>query len=389
MKDLPLILAYARRGYARLGFTMGAILVAFLLLGLMLPVMRLFDSRVDFADASRLMVVSKTSMMTPLPVNLQGRIADVDGVERVGHFTFFGGSYRSPSNQIAAIVTDPASFPEMVGEIEFRDADQLAAWQASPSSVAVGRELAEEQGWKVGDLIPIHSQIYARKDGSPVWTFRIAAIFDPSAEGNVTNSMVIPYDYFNRERATGEDTVGWFAVQVADSRQAEAIAATIDQMFENSPNETLSTTERAFSQSFLKQVGNFKTMITAALALAFWTLLLVTGNSAMQAIRSRFGDFAIMRTLGFSKARIGRLIVTESLLMIGIAALAGMAIANVVVFVVSRQTDQLLALMRLDWRDWAIALALAVGCALIVTVLPLLRAIRQSLTDGLGEVVQS
>lgn len=388
MAELRIILAYARHGMARLAFTAGSIVVAFMLLGLMLPVIRVFESRVDFGAADRLMVLSKTSMMTPLPIGLRDRIADIDGVKAVSSFTFFGGTYRTPSNRIAAIVTDPRAFPGMVDEIRFNDPAQLAAWQSQPATVAIGRELADKEGWKVGDLIPVRSLIYPRKDGNPVWTFRVATIFDPATDEGVTNSMVINYDYFNEERASGRNTVGWFTVRVDDPRRSEAVAAAIEDTFANSPTEVTATTEKAYAQNFLAQVGNFKTLITIALALVFWTLILITSNAMMQGIRQRFSDFAIMRTLGFGTRRIARLIFSEVLLLVAAAAVVGMTLANLAVLVVANRTDQLLSLMRLDWRDWVLAAALALGCTVIVAALPIIRTSRQTIVDGLGEAVQ-
>lgn len=388
MTDLSLIAAYLRQSRLRTAFTAGSIVVAFILLGLMLPVLRVFESRVDFGAADRLMVVSKTSVMTPLPMALGERIKDIDGVRQVGHFTFFGGSYRTPSNRIAAIVTDPATFPEMVDEVAFNDGAGYQRWLSEPGSVAVGRQMADEQGWKVGDLIPIRSTIHARKDGSPVWTFRIATIFDPADKDSVTNSMVVNYRYFNEERAAGKDSVGWFAVRVDDPRHSEAVGAAIDRTFANSSTETTATTEKAYAQSFLKQVGNFKAMITVALALVFWTLVLITSNAVMQGIRSRFSDFAIMRTLGFASGRIARLIWTEVFVQMAVAGFLGMAIADIIVIIVASQTDQLLSLMRLDWRDWALALGLILLCTIAISVTPILRERRQKIITGLGEAVQ-
>ncbi|RJE85827.1 ABC transporter permease [Paracoccus onubensis] len=387
MRFLSLILANASRGRARLAFTLGSVVVAFLLLGLMLPVLRVFDSRVDFADANRLMVLNKASMMRPLPINYKDRIAELDNVEEVGHFTFFGAAYQSGSNQIPAIVTEPENFPVMVEEVEFRDADALSNWQADPSSIAVGRDLANKHGWKIGDLVPLHSSIYNRSDGNPVWTFRVGAIFDGAAEDSVTDSVVIPYEYFNNERIKGEDTVGWFAVRIADANKAEATGKAIDVLFENSPNETATTTERAFAKSFLNQVGDFKTLIGATLILVFWTLILITANAQMQSIRERFGDFAVMRILGFRKRHITRIILSESLLTMFSGGIIGMAIAGIAVLIVSAKAEALLSLLSLDWRDWLIGAGMMIATGVIVATIPAILAARQNIIDGLAETL--
>jgi putative ABC transport system permease protein len=387
MRFLHFILGNLAHSRARLVFMMGSVVVAFLLLGLMLPVLRVFDSRVDFADANRLMVLNKASMMRPLPISYGARIATVDGVDAVGHFTYFGATYRTADNQIPAIVTDPQGFPAMVDEVVFRDPETLKNWIADPVTIAVGRQLADKNGWSVGDVVPLRSAIYARADGNPVWTFRIGTIFDGATAESVTNSIVINYDYFNAERTWGKDTVGWYTVRIADANGAEQTSQALDALFRNSPNETATTTERAFAKSFLNQIGDFKTMIGVALVLVFWTLILITANAQMQMIRERFSDFAVMRLLGYRKGRVARLILSESLLMMFAGGVLGMAIAGTIVVIVAARADALLALLTVSWRDWVAGAALMAGCGVIVAAVPAILAARQSISDGLAETL--
>ena len=123
-------------------FTLGSVVVAFLLFGLLMPIDRLLQSRVDMANANRLITTNKASMMRPLPLNYGDRIAQVPGVLAVSHFTFFGAFYREPGNPVAALATDPARFPSMFDEVRFNDKGDLARWIDDPSSVAIGRQLA-------------------------------------------------------------------------------------------------------------------------------------------------------------------------------------------------------------------------------------------------------
>jgi putative ABC transport system permease protein len=387
MGVLRMLLATVAYKRARTVFTVGSVVVAFLLFGLLLPLERIFSSQVQFADANRLVAINKTSFMRPLPVSYGERMAKIEGVEAVGHFTYFGAFYRDQSTPVAAVATDPALFERMVDEVRF-DPAQRERWLADPSSIAIGRQLADEFGWKVGDLVPLFSSIYQRQDGSPVWTFKVAAIFDsPSKDGN-TKSLVIHYDYFDQARVLGKGTVGWFALRIADSRQAGRIAEAADALFVNSADATSTTTEKAFAQSFLRQVGDFGAMIATALALVFYTLILVTANTMAQSVRERFSDIAVLKTLGYTDRRVFFLVLGESLLIMLGGGCLGLLLAAIAIHeVVIRAQNQLLSTLRLSPQDCGWALLLMVAVSVIVAFVPAWRAARQNIVHALGEAV--
>jgi len=386
MSTFELVLRNALHKRARAVFTIGSVVVAFLLLGLLLPLERLLQSRVDLANANRLITTHKASLMRPLPLGHAERIAELPGVEAVSHFTFFGAFYREPGNPVAALATEPARFAQMVEEVRFNSAAQLAAWIADPASIAVGRQLAQRLDWKVGDLVPLYSSIYPRADGKPVWTFRIATIFDAAGEQGSTDSMVLHHRHLDQARAFGQGTVGWFALRVAPQHSG-SVAQAVDQLFARSPNETSTVTEKAFAQSFLRQVGDFGAMISLALALVFWTLLLITGNTMAQAVRERFCDIAVLKALGCSAERVAGLILLESLFIVGTGGLLGLLLANLAIPLVAAQTHQLLSALQASWHDWALGLSLMLGVALAISILPALRALRQPVSEGLNEAL--
>jgi putative ABC transport system permease protein len=385
MTFTKLILRNTLRRKARTIFTVGSVIVAFVLFGVLLPIDRMFQSRIEFANTNRLIVTNKASIMRPLPVSYGERLARVENVKLVAHFTFFGAFYRDPSNQVAAIVTQPERFAAMVDEVEFRDQAQLQRWLEDPTGIAVGRQLADRYGWKVGDLVPVYSTIYQREDGSQAWTFRVATIFDGAGEDADTNSMVIDYRHFDAARAVGKGTVGWYAIRIDDPSQAAATAERLDALFRNSPDETSAVTEKAFAQSFLRQVGNFGVMLKAALALVFWTLALVTANTMAQSIRERFSEIAVLKTLGFDSRRIFGIVVGESLLIMVSGGLIGLVLAAIAVPLVAQSTEQLLSTLTVSWSDWILGVGLMAALGALVALLPATRAARQQIVTGLSE----
>ncbi|MEP3857220.1 MAG: hypothetical protein ABJM39_09285, partial [Porticoccus sp.] len=206
---IKLILTSFRRAKLRNFFTFATYVVAFTLLGLLMPLDRVFSGGTSLADANRLIVSNSMSIMQPLPETYVDRIEGVEGVGLAVPFTFFGGFYREPDNQILAIATEPEKFVALIDEVTFSQPQEREVWFSNLRSVAIGRSLADKYDWHVGELISLYSLIYPKKNGSNSWTFEVAAIFDSDGDSGNTESLLIHNDYFNLNRLHGKDSVGW------------------------------------------------------------------------------------------------------------------------------------------------------------------------------------
>ena len=97
--------------------------------------------------------------------------------------------------------------------------------------------------------------------------------------------------------------------------QAGEISKRIDTLFENSDAQTRTETEKAFAAGFISMAGNLALLLNGiGLAVAF-TILLVTANTMSMAVRERRTEIAVLKTLGFSSARVMGLVVAEALLL--------------------------------------------------------------------------
>ena len=91
MKFLPLIWSNLKRKKLRTLLTMLSILVAFILYGYLSAISRALGQGVNLAGVDRLMVRHRVSIIQPLPVSYQERIATLPGVKAVTHASWFGG----------------------------------------------------------------------------------------------------------------------------------------------------------------------------------------------------------------------------------------------------------------------------------------------------------
>jgi putative ABC transport system permease protein len=385
VKYFPLVWAALMRRKPRTILTMLSIAVAFLLYGLLQGVVAAFTAGVDIAGADRLITVGKYSFTTLNPIAYANQIRAVPGVKAVASQSWFGGYYQEEKNFFAQFPTEAEPYFTIYPEVQL-PADQKEAFLKTRTGAIVLKKLADKYGWKIGDRIPIKSGIYSRKDGSDVWEFDLVGIFDckDGATRAQHEYLMFHQEYFDEAKAFAGGLVGWFVVKTADPARNAEIALAIDQQFANSPFPTKTDSEKAFNQSFVKQFGNLQMILGGIMSAVIFTLLMLTGNTMMQSVRERIPELAVLKTLGYTDRTVLALVLTEALLLCGIAAAIGLALAAWAAPVIGMNAPMPgMSGMKVSADAIAVAAAMAVGLALAVGLPPALRAMRLQIVDAL------
>ena len=385
MKYLPLLWAQLFRKKTRTVLTLLSVLVAFLLFGLLQAVQVAFEAGADSADAKRLLTIARYSIIEPLPMAYQRRIESVPGVVGVASADWFGAKYQNESNAFPVFAVDPARYLDMYPEFTIAPAQREAFVKTRTGAVA-GKRLADRFGWRVGQKLPIASEIHTKTDGSLNWEFDLVGIIDaedPAVQGN-TDVVLVNVAHFDEARQFGRGKTGWYIVRIADSEQARAISAEIDRLFGNSPDETKTQPEKEFAIGFAKQIGDIGAMVTRILIAVFFTILILTGNTMAQSIRERIPELAILKTLGFSDRVVTAFVLGEALLLIVLGGSLGMAAAVSMMPVLNGATGGRFPPLFVDTSTWLLAGLVALALALAVGLPPALRVNRLRIVDALA-----
>jgi putative ABC transport system permease protein len=385
VKFFSLVWAMLWRSRTRTILTMLSLMTAFLLLGLIQAANALFAGDTINLTAPILITQSRVSFTNPLPMRLLPQLEAVPGVQSVSHSQFFGGIYQDPRNFFPQFAVNPDRWIRTFPECALAP-DQEQAWRNTRTGAIVGPALAQRFGWKVGDKIPLVSQIWPLKDGTRTWTFDLVGIFDSKVEGACarTGNMYLNYFYLDEARQFGQGAAGIFVVRIADPNQAEAVGQTIDAMFENSPDETKTQTEKEFSLNFVRQIGNLKLILYSILGAVFFAILMLTGNTMSQAVQDRVPELAVLKTIGFTNAQVLGLVLAESLVMCVLGGLGGMVLALGAMELLARPSVFNFPPMSADLGVWLFAVGSMVGLGLVVGLPPALRAQRLSIVDALA-----
>jgi len=386
MKYLHLVWASLFRRKTRTVLTLVSIVAAFLLFGLLDAVRTSFAQAGQSANgASRLQTGSKLSFIQTLPQSLHAQIARVDGVKAVTYANWFGGAYQDPHNQVFSFAVAP-NYLDIYSEVVVSDAERKA-FAETRTGALVGAQLAQRFGWKVGDRVPLQSTIFPDRQGSKNWQFDIVGILragDKKTDGFTDQIFLLNWKYFDDTTPYNQGTVGWYVTRVADVNQADRVAKAIDALSANSDHETRTLTEQAATASWMKQMADIGLIVGSIMGAVFFTLLLLSGNTMMQAVRERTSEIAVLKTIGFSSRSVLAMVLAESVLLLVLGGVVGLALASALIPVVSAGSGGMLNLPSVGANSWLLGLGLMLLIGVLVGALPAWNAMRLNIVDALA-----
>lgn len=385
MSDFYLVRKNLTRNKLRLILNCFAIFIAFLLFGTLAALQAAFDAGVELSAANRLIVVNKINFTQPLPYAYINKIRAIDGVRAAANANWFGGYYQDPQKPLVAFAVDPQSYLDVYDELVLTE-EQRQRWFNTRTGIIVGDQLAKSQGWEVGDKLPISSSIFFKSDGSNVWDMEVSAIFSADDPQLDTNYLLIHYKYFIETQSFGGDWIGWVVLTTEDQSINETVANTIDDQFMNSSAETETTTEKQFSKAFIEQIGDIGFIITSVVSAAFFTILLIVGNSMALAVRERTAEIAVLKTLGFKATRIFRMVLSESILLALLGGLIGLFLSSIIVtgMAESPQVRAFIPNLVLGSDIVVQAVGLMVLLGVVTGIVPAWRAMKLNTIDALN-----
>lgn len=383
MRFLPLVLKNLFRKKTRTLLTIASILFPLLViafLGTFLRALNLTDpARTGYF---RVVTRHKVGLATPLPAAFVRQIGPLPGVLATTVLAQFRGIYRDEgaANIFPRFATDASTFLRVFDDAVIVQGS-AEAWQKDRASALVGERLVRKYGWKLGDRLVIKGTLY------PVDVdLAISAVYRLPYE--TSGSVFFHREYLEEAWPPFRGHVTTIWARVKDNAAETRLPAEIDALFENSPFPTKSDSESAFLTGFVQLLGNVQLLLVSLGAVLVLVIVLVAANTMAMSTRERVVEIAVMRTLGYTRAKVVLLILAESLVM----ALAGAAIglglfaagfASMRNALIDTRLSQFAAGMRIFPEVLALAVGTAVLIGLLAAFVPALRAGQRKIVDGL------
>jgi putative ABC transport system permease protein len=379
---LKLVFRNAFRHRLRTLLTITGLAIAVLAFGLLRTVVDAWYAGAAAASSGRLITRNAISLAFFLPVSYENRIRAVEGVTRVARSSWFGGIYQEPKNFFPQFAVSPAYldlYPEFI-----ISAEERAAWTRDRKGALVGRQLAEQFGFKVGDVLPLRGSIYPG-----TWEFVVRGIFDGADSGTLTRHMLFHWDYLNetlRKKAPRRaDAVGVFVVGIDQPDNAAAVSTRVDQVFRNSLAETLTETEQAFQLGFVAMSDQIIAAIRVVSYVVIVIILAVMANTMAMSARERTSEYATLKALGFGPGFLAALIFGESAAIAAVGAAIGIA-AGAPVAAFFKQAAGIFPIFEISSDTVAMQVACAAVVAVAAAVVPATRAARVRIVEGLRSI---
>jgi putative ABC transport system permease protein len=379
MYYLKLIFKNVFRAKLRTALTITGLIVAIVAFGLLQTVVDAWYAGANASSGTRLVTRNAISLVFPMPVYYRERMRSVEGVKNVSYSQWFGGIYKEPKNFFPQFAIDHTNYLEMFPEFITKP-EELLAFKRDRQGAMVGRKLADQFGWKIGDTI---------FQGN--WQFTVRGIFDGKDETTITRQFFMHWDYINedikRRFPRRGDQIGAFNIEIKDASRAADISKEIDGLFRNSLAETLTETEKAFQLGFVAQSEAIVVAIRTVSFVVIFIIMAVVANTMAMTARERIAEYATLKVLGFSPLYVAALVFGEAMVL----ALTGAALGILLTFPMaqgfaSSPAGAAFAVFAVTPSTVQLQIICALVVGVVAALVPSWRSARVNIVDGLRHV---
>jgi putative ABC transport system permease protein len=387
MKLFKIVLKNLFRHRLRTILTMLGIATAVMAFGLIRTIVGAWNAGVEASAANRMITRHSVSFIFPLPLPYRTQIARIPGVAAVSWANWFGGVYGDPNdfkNFWPRFAVDAETFYDLYPEYQV-PADQLAQFRKERNACIIGRKLAEQHGFKIGDLITMEGDIFPGR-----WEWVVRGIYTGRDQTVDETQMHFQWNYLYEQvqaREPGRPVdAGWFILRVDPPDAMPRVATAVDDQFVNSRAPTKTETEKAFQQGFVAMSSAIITSLQVISVVIVGIILLVLANTIVMAVRERTREYAVLKTLGFSARHLAVLIFGESLVIAACGGLIGLALTFPMVAGFGKALPTFFPIINVAPLTIGLAFGAALIAGVVAALFPTTRVVRTPIVTGLRTV---
>jgi putative ABC transport system permease protein len=297
---------------------------------------------------------------------------------------WFGGKNpKKPEEFFATLAVDATTILDVMDEI-IVPPDQKQKWLEDKKGAVVGDVLAKSLGLKVGDRFTLLGSIYPGD-----WEFNIVGIYTATRKSVDRSTFFFHWGYMNDSLPEfRKDQIGWITSRIDDAGKSAEISAAIDRMFDEKDVQTATMSERAMNLSFMGMISSLLKALDVISIIILFIMMLILGNTIAMGVRERTREYGVLRAIGFSPRDVGFFVIAEAAAIGIISGAVGLALSVPIVELgMGRWLEENMGAwfpyFRIGSETFVAGMLLAVGLALIASIIPARRASRLVVTDAL------
>ena len=343
----------------------------------------IFTGSMQGMSADIIMVMPKYNMFGTQPYTNVEYVRSLEGVEKVTHMTM--------------LESDPlgSMFDGMIFAADENLYDVYPRFQATeehkeamlqrPDGVLVGKLLADQKGFKIGDKVRTKAS-FKHEDGTFNWEFEVVGFYTVKNLTGDELGIMANYKYIDDSRMTMKGTTGYIIAKVLSPELADSISNKIDKNFENSDRATRSGPENQLAMEMVGDFGDIELIMNLILSAVFFTILLVTGNTMSQAVRERTADLAVLKSIGYGDFQLFVSVMLEAFIIIFSGLILGLGITLLMIpLIVAASQDMLADALYLTSYAFISAFLIGVLVSFVSSFMPARQALKLKVVDALAK----
>lgn len=267
---------------------------------------------VDRAVQGDLIITSDGAGARALDPNLATELRALPQV--TGLTTFKIGFAEVASDPQLLLAIDPSTFPELISvDLSAGSLDALGS-----DGVAVPSTVAEENGWRLGQTVPVDFRDTGRR------FLEVVAVYD-SVLPAPGDGYLISQELHAQVFPEVEQTDHTIYLQLAGGDAVDAERGTIEEVASQYPSAQVRDISQ-FKQDRIDRINSFLLVLYALLALALVIAVIGIVNTLLLSVYERTHELGLLRAVGMSRRQVASSICWESVLIALLGACTGVAI---------------------------------------------------------------
>jgi len=341
------------------------------------------NGQMSFVAASRLHVKSRLPQYPLLPIRYADKLKTIQGINSVSYFVGIQGRTGNDDTPFQVLFVPPEGTFDVYPDFRLSP-EHKEKWQSTRSAAVVGADLARRRGWKVGDIVPITTHML-NVDGTPIWEFEIAGIYETELSPPYTEFFLGNYDYYNEYVGdpSSRSMVYQYLIRVDDPQKTKQIAAAIDNEFKTDTHQTLTMSQREEALAYIEQFADIAKICVIVGVAAFFSLMFVLITSIKMIFEKKRRDIAVLNCIGFSVWKAACIILAEGAMIVLPGFTAGALVSALFVAIAGPHVRALLETFYINTDVFINGIFICIIVLILITFPAIFHLLRFRLSDEL------